>query len=251
MPVEAINYERIVPSIAEVRVKDFSELHHQFASCIGNRLWLFRGQHDVTWPLVPRFGRPEFKNIEWTPFFESWKRRASEFVKNDAQNEWDWMAIAQHHGLATKLMDWSFNPLVACYFAAYPFKNEDCAVYAYHSEVYVDTATARPDAFKGIIRLRPRGIAGRIVRQAGIFTYHNPASSDLAKDFGAKEVLHRVVIAAEYRKQLIYELDLYGYSRLNLFPDLDGLSEYQNWAAHQGTRAGWEELRTARYKARR
>lgn len=231
--------------MTEARIDNFSDLHRQFANCLGNRRWLFRGQSDVSWPLVPRFGRKEYATMPWSETFNAWKRRAAEFVRYEAEDDWDWMAIAQHHGMATKLMDWSYNPLVACYFATFPFEDADCAVYAYLSDRNIDTAKDAPEDTKGVIRLRPRGVAARIIRQSGIFTYHNPADLDLGEHLQKSGALHRIIIVKEYREQLIYELDHYGFNRVNLFPDLDGLASYQNWAIHVSTQDGWTKLRTA------
>jgi hypothetical protein len=220
-------------------VKSFEDFHALTRKLLHSRAWLYRGQNSVDWRLVPKIGRPEYQKVDRKNFFSSFKRRAVEFTTIRPEDDWDWMVLGQHHGLPTQLLDWTFNPLVAAFFAVFPYKDEDCIVYAFKAFHYLDTAVKKPNEFKGVIRIFPRGIAARIARQGGAFTYHN--SPDLALEGALEKAneLIRIVISKKYRKEMIYELDKYCINQMTLFPDLDRLSRYLAWSAHSDIRSFW------------
>jgi hypothetical protein len=89
----------------------------------------YRGQSKLAnagYPLRPSIGRYE-SLAKLTPFAREERERAVlgvftnhllTYVHYLPRNEWEALAIAQYHGLLTRFMDWTSNPLVALYFAS-------------------------------------------------------------------------------------------------------------------------------------
>ena len=228
--------------MAELRITSFQAFHDLIRS--HHKVWwrwYYRGHSRPEYELRPKVGREPFATTvaKDKVMFEKWKRHAVAYVTAPPSqlSEWDWLAIAQHHGLATRLLDWTFNPLAAAFFAVVSSANEvdkahDAVVYAHFSPSdFIDT-TKKIDPFRcrGIYRVAPRSVAPRIGRQGGIFTVHGPPSHDLQQHLPKKDKLKRIVIDRSYKKDFAVQLSHYGMNRLSLFPDLDGLSAHINWS---------------------
>ncbi|PCM41047.1 FRG domain-containing protein [Mammaliicoccus sciuri] len=212
----------------EKKVKNFKELHEILNEFRGNSLWLFRGHSNKKWDLVPKAGRSPYKKYNDKETFYAWKRQAMIFLK-ESYDDWDMLTIAQHHGLATRLLDWSFNPLVAAYFAVKEFEDCDAVIYAYLKKSDINVKDEHPFESKGIKKVKPNGLATRVVRQSGIFTIHELPTSSIEDNISKNEELIKIIIDKKYRKKLRAELSYYGIHELSLFPDLDGLANHVNW----------------------
>ena len=112
-------------------INNFSELTTKLETLKDYKNLIFRGQANYDWALKPKISRNAKNRLSEIQLFRSWKRYAKYYLDKQPDNDWDWLAIAQHHGLSTRLLDWTKNPLVATYFAVSELSENDAVVYYY------------------------------------------------------------------------------------------------------------------------
>jgi hypothetical protein len=164
--------------------------------------------------------------------FEVWRHKAVAYMSNLPQNDWECLALAQHHGLATKLLDWSFNPLVATFFAVSEEPCCDGVVYCYFPTRFISTSVSLSGYGGAGWGFIPLASTPRILNQRSVFTQHDPPDAEinprLLKEPNDMPDLTKLVIDSRLKQVITNHLDIYGINRVTLFPDLDGLSEYIN-----------------------
>jgi hypothetical protein len=172
---------------------------------------------------------------------------------------WDWLSLAQHHGLPTRLLDWTYSPYVALHFATAQLRHfdEDGEIWAVN---YARTNELLPaglqdilhregsDVFTGemlaglaptleefdalgdtdfVLFLEPPSLDDRIVNQAALFsvmsTPHTDLDGWLASQPGA---CRRMILPAALKWEVRDKLDQAHISERVLFPGLDGLSRW-------------------------
>ena len=198
--------------------------------------WLYRGEsfdHGILRPKAGRVGSNSgaARKKPHDPAHERealrlFKREARPHLSHRPETDLEWLAIAQHHGMSTRLLDWSESLLVAAFFAVFNAGTRgDGIVYAVHSVPAVTPAMERdPFRIKSVRLYRPPHISPRIPAQRSVFTYHpNPVEDYRPKEFTRIEIESR---ACGRIKNL---LDKCAINESSLFPDIDGLSRYIGW----------------------
>ncbi len=215
-------------------LQDLQSIFKEYRPVEGVGGWLFRGQADNSWPLIPKAGRPEFdfqNGSDWSMFC-IWRDRAISY-ENLPTNDLECLAIAQHHGLATRLLDWSNNPLIATYFACKEQPEKDAAINLFFPRNVIDEEVIDYRKLRETTQYIPRGVAARIVRQSGRFTYHPTPQAPI--EFGEigepfiGQRLKRIEVPSTAKAEILDELNLYYVNEEAVFPDLDGLSRHFNW----------------------
>jgi hypothetical protein len=213
--------------VNQTDIKCFEDLHSWIESHSG-KTTIYRGVKDLSFLLVPSIGRYN-KKLDAAAALKKekymltlFKQQALPYLAHADRGPWEWMAIAQHHGMPTRLLDWTRNPLVAAFFAVTEKHEGESVVYAYENNRHVNPEK-KPDPFsvEKVSRFVPNHITPRITAQVELFTIH-PSPRE---PFESKEV-SRAVIKDEFRRGLKKTLQKYGIHRASLFPGLDGLCDH-------------------------
>lgn len=215
----------------EIQIGTFTEFH-ELIEHYDARTVIYRGVKSAKFPLIPKIGRidpPDFvpsKEANEKEILRLFKQRAFPYLDFTPASDWDWLAIGQQHGLPTRLLDWTANPLVACFFAVEESTDHDSVIYAYHNESYISVEKhPNPFQYKEVGKFIPTHLIPRITMQGGLFTIHPDPYEPFESDN-----MEKIIIPNGIRSTFKRTLNKYGVDRFSLFPSLDGLSAYIEWS---------------------
>ena len=210
-----------------IRVSSFEDLHHVIDKQASSRLAIYRGVANVkNHALIPSVGRNGYDPDVEEDMLAMFKRHAPPFLGEYVpEDNWEWLALAQHHGLPTRFLDWTYNPLVATYFAVEQQIEADSAIYISEAPEIVDTEDEpEPFEIEEVVRYQPDHFTPRIPAQSGLFTAHPDPTAIFDEDG-----LVQIIIPSSARHEFKRILYIYGVHRGTLFPDLDGQASFIKW----------------------
>jgi len=220
-------------------------------------LW-FRGHEINNWQLKPLLYRAREDEGELRVEF---KRRARLFLNGiEPRNEWEWYFLMRHHGMPTRLLDWTDGALLALYFAVRNKKSEteaesnndpkDAAVWVLDpawlnakskslKRWYIAIPEAEevqrwlpedPYARRGLLLPNPVAIdpphfLARISAQRSHFTLFGRKKNGLLSlaNNDSKRRIEKIEIVGESVSKIRDDLEISGVTETSVFPDLDAL----------------------------
>ena len=236
--------------------------YETFLAQVSTPEWVFRGHSDRAWKLRPKVGREDVLAIVWDEaaergLFAEFKRRARQFESGVEFSDWDWLALAQHYGLPTRLLDWTQNPLVATYFAVASQPSETTAEVVAVRVRERDYLDLEGDAEWGVPPepfgretwppwmddesrvgfVRPLIRAPRMISQRGVFSVHlSPAEEWRGfRRRRPKQRSSRLVgpsrfeIPVEFRDHFQQRLAGLGVDASSILADLGGICDALTW----------------------
>lgn len=226
--------------------------------------WAFRGLGDFAFQLMPSVGRrADYDVVHERAVLELFKRRIPEFYPVSSLEELDFLALAQHHGAPTRMLDWTTNPLVAAYFAVASSpgsrdgrlltasgraSSKKVSVTPTASLVPARVVAARvrsnrklqvtddPFAITDVSFFWPRAVTARITTQSGLFSVHPNPDVGWPEPLAVAENVFDIPgeMRGFFQKRLFY----LGVHNQVLMGGLDGVGSRLSWQYTRRTGLG-------------
>lgn len=225
--------------------KELADLAEQFTMGTTTTIrenWIFRGVENKTHDLTPKVGRPGTWRKwptgdpgEYDPDIEHtavarFKREVSPHLNLQPASALEWLSVAQHHGMPTRLLDWTESVFVAAYFALKAggivvidgkTQRQDAAIYGIPCPTICDD----PDrTTEDVIAIVPRHLSSRITAQRGLFTWHRKPT----KPYDSPQLRKWIIPSNECFKLKVI-LSKAGFNEASTFPDIDGIAKHIGW----------------------
>jgi len=264
-----------VSAIREIVIRDWASLVQElFDESLNPNLdrfrspYAFRGLADPSYKLETSLVRLRHKTLEELKFIE--QRLLDSFKKyahgqfDEKLSIWHWISLAQHHGLPTRLLDWTYSPFVALHFATSDLSKIDrdgvvwcvnfweaqnwlppglqAALQRKRLSVFPIETLAQefeefskfdnPDAhLEFMVFFEPPSLDGRIVNQVALFSFLSRPGlqfDDWLQSVSAANprICKKIIIDKSLKWEVRDKLDQANITERVLFPGLDGLSAW-------------------------
>ncbi len=222
------------------------EMFKSYAATLEPHRFIFRGHHDNRWRLESRFHRTGRTDLlryihEQIPIVHQNLTGLTNhlFDLSRPHETAAFYGLLQHHGYPTPLLDWTYSPFVAAYFAYKSLPSERMRTSSY-VRIFIFDRKEWINDFPQILkiapvqphfslleplsiekrRMLPQQAMSSVTNLVDIESYLLEAESKMQKTY-----LRVIDLPASQRSQVMRELSMMGITAGSLFPGLDGACE--------------------------
>lgn len=190
--------------------------------------YVYRGHASKEWPLKSSIGRAEgyCPELEREVFLQ-FKQNYYSYTTERPENDIDLLFLAQHYGLPTRLLDFTYNPMIALYFACESEHGSDGRVYVWSLDnmplMDADSNSKMPHSLEEVLKIKgarfvvPNYTDARYKNQKALFLLSDKPNQKFTF------ITDSYIIKKEFKEQILGDLANLGYDKTLVYPLLDSL----------------------------